>query len=193
MKPGSADPYVYPGTSILINKPGFRDAAALDRFERMTTAQRLSEGLPNIPFTRKGYCSLHHHLFQDVYVWAGKIRTVAIAKNNSLFCRAEYVDRELDKRMDMIRSEKGWRGLKLTGFIERAAGHIAEINAIHPFREGNGRTKRALLVVLGKHAGHAVAIQHIDAAKWNEASRISFRNGDLTLMQEVLAEVTVAP
>ena len=189
----SADPYVYPGTNILINKENIRDLAKLEEFERIMTAQRLREGLPDIALTSKGYCSLHHHLFQDVYAWAGKTRTVAIAKNNALFCLAEYVNRELDKRLDMIRGEKGLRGLGLAQFIERTADHIAEINAIHPFREGNGRTKRALLVVLGRHAGHAVAIQQIDAAKWNEASRISFRNGDLTLMQEVLAEVTFAP
>lgn len=187
----SRDPYVYAGTSVLINRENIRDAAELAAFERLMTAQRLSEGLADIALTPQGYCSLHRHLFQDVYDWAGRPRTVDIAKSNSMFCLAAYVDRELDKRLAAIRAENGLRGLVADLFAARAAEHCSELNAIHPFREGNGRSLRAFLVVLGRQAGHEVKIQHIDADQWNQASRDSFRNGDVTLMQEVIGSVMV--
>ena len=188
----SRDPYVYVGTSVLINRENIRDAAELAEFERLMTAQRLSEGLPEITLTPEGYGALHRHLFQDVYEWAGRTRTVDIAKSNSMFCLAAYVDPELGKRLAAIRAEHGLRGLDATLFAARAAEHCSELNAIHPFREGNGRSLRAFLVVLGRQAGHEVKIQHIDADHWNQASRDSFRNGDVTLMRQVIDSVMVA-
>ena len=187
----SRDPYVYAGTNVLINRENIRDAGQLAEFERLMTAQRLREGLPEIALTPEGYRALHRHLFQDVYDWAGRTRTVDIAKNNSMFCLAAYVDRELEKRLAAIRAENGLRGLGAALFAARAAEHFSELNAIHPFREGNGRTQRAFLVVLGRQAGHDVKIQHINADKWNQASRDSFRNGDVTLMREVIGSVMV--
>ena len=189
--PKSKDPYVYAGTNVLINRENIRDAAELSEFERLMTAQRLREGLPEIAMTPGGYCSLHRHLFQDVYAWAGRTRTVDIAKNNAMFCLAAYVDRELEKRIAAIRAENSLCGLSAALFAARAAENFSELNAIHPFREGNGRTQRAFLVVLGSQAGNEVKIQHINADQWNQASRDSFRNGDVTLMQEVIGSVMV--
>ena len=189
MTPKSRDPYVYPGTNVLINKDDIRDPVELERFERALAAQRLREGLPDITLTPKGYCSLHYHLFQDVYAWAGKRRTVDIAKGNDMFCLAVHVERELQRRMEMIRAEKGLRGLNAIKFAERMAEHVSELNAIHAFREGNGRTMRAFIVVAGRQAGHKVAVQRIDKDAWMAASKASFRNGDTTLMREVIASL----
>jgi cell filamentation protein len=126
-------------------------------------------------------------LFQDVYAWAGKRRSVDIAKGNDMFCLAVHVERELKNRMEMFRAEKGLRGLKPAAFSERMAEHISELNAIHPFREGNGRTMRAFIVVAGRQAGHRLAIQRIDKDEWMAASKESFRKGDTALMRDVIA------
>jgi len=187
----SRDPYVYSGTHVLINKEEIRDAAELVQFERLMTAQRLSEGLPDIALTPEGYRSLHHHLFQDVYDWAGKDRTIDIAKNNDMFCLAVHVGRELEKRMEAIQAENGLRGLGAGQFTDRAAEHLSELNAIHPFREGNGRAQRAFLFVLGRQAGYDIEIQRIDPDQWNHASRESFRTGDTALMRDVIAGAIV--
>ena len=76
----SDDPYVYPDTRVLKNKLDFRDAQALDQFERRMVAQRIAEGVPSGDFDLRHLQAIHHHLFQDVYDWAGQVRAVEIAK-----------------------------------------------------------------------------------------------------------------
>jgi len=71
-----ADPYCYQGTTVLKNIPGFRDQDALDRFEAVATAQRADEPLPLGRLDVRQYRLIHRHLFQDVYRWAGRFRTV---------------------------------------------------------------------------------------------------------------------
>ena len=70
--------------------------------------------------------------------------------------------------------------------MTRAADHLSELNAIHAFREGNGRTQRAFLFVLGRQAGHEVDLAQIDPRGWNDASRESFRTGDSTPLRDVI-------
>ncbi len=181
------DPYVYPGTYVLRNIENVRDAEELARFERLMTAQRLREGLPNVELSADGYRALHRHLFQDVYDWAGQDRTVEIAKGDSLFCLPKFIGTELEKRFAAIKAERFLTQLTAAQFAKQAAEHVSELNAIHPFREGNGRTSRALLVALGRHAGHPIEIRRIDPVAWIDASRASFRTGDCKLMCAVIA------
>jgi cell filamentation protein len=181
------DPYVYPGTNVLINKEDIRDAETLARFERMETANRI-ETLPSgIPLTADGFRTVHRHIFHNVYEWAGQIRTVDIAKNNDLFCRVFFVERELEKCLKSLRAEDCLRGLSPETFAQRAAFYVSELNAIHPFREGNGRTTRAFLGILGEQAGHRIEMQRIDPEAWIDASRESFRTGECRLMYAVIA------
>jgi cell filamentation protein len=181
------DPHVYPGTRVLRNLENIRDAGELARFERLMTAQRLREGLPPAELSSARYRALHRHIFQDVYDWAGQDRTVEIAKCDSLFCLPRFIAAELDKRFAAIKAVRYLRGLTAAQFSEQAAEHISELNAIHPFREGNGRTVRAFLVVLAEQAGHRVEPQRIAPAAWLDASRESFRTGDCKLMCAVIA------
>ena len=70
------DDYVYPGTTVLRNKAGIQDQAALDAFEADATAVRMLELLEQpIPGTYDfaHLCAMHRHLFQDVYEWAGEL------------------------------------------------------------------------------------------------------------------------
>ncbi len=180
------DPYVYPGTGVLRNKENIRDARELEAFERIATANRMETLPDDTPITAEGYREIHRYIFQDVYDWAGKTRTVDLAKNDDLFCLAAYVDQELAKRFEAIRTEGGLRGLSAESFAARAADHISELNAIHPFREGNGRTQRAFLFVLGRQAGHEVDIVRIDPQAWNDASRESFRTGESRPVRDVI-------
>jgi cell filamentation protein len=182
-----SDPYVYPGTSVLRNKEDIRDAEELAAFERLATANRL-ETLPgDVPITAEGYCTIHHYLFQDVYDWAGQYRLVDIARTDSLFCLVPYIERELAKRFAAIGLENNLHGLSAEQFAARAADHMSELNAIHPFREGNGRTQRAFLFVLARQAGHDIAMERIDARAWNEAARDSFQTGNSQAMRAIIA------
>ena len=75
MEDSGSDPYRYPGSSVLKNRLGLRDQAELDAFEALITAQRGEEPLPRGVLSFAHYRAIHHHLFQDVFEWAGKCRT----------------------------------------------------------------------------------------------------------------------
>lgn len=74
------DPYCYYGTSILKNRAEIRDHEALEVFEHEASLQRAEEPLPLGRLSVSHYCAIHHHLFQDVYRWAGRFRGVRISK-----------------------------------------------------------------------------------------------------------------
>jgi cell filamentation protein len=186
------DPYVYPGTEVLINREGIRDPDELVVFERLMTANRM-ETLPAVvPLTTDGYRQLHRHIFQDVYEWAGQDRSVNISKGQ-MFCLAPYIDAHMERRFALIQSENGLRNLSAPQFSARAAHHLCEINAIHPFREGNGRTQRAFLELLAKQGGHRLDVSLIQADAWMEASRESFGTGDFRLMQRLIDDAIQVP
>ncbi len=182
-----SDPYTYPGTDVLRNKEDIRDPNELEAFERIATASRL-ETLPEaIPITYDGYCEIHRYIFQDVYDWAGKTRIVDLAKDNALFCLARFVEPELKKRFEAIGAEGDLRNLDAARFTIRAAHHLSELNAIHPFRDGNGRTQRAFLSLLGRQAGHEIDLGRIDPQSWINASKEGFQTGSSRAVQDVIA------
>ena len=76
-----------------------------------------------------------------------------------------------------LRSENFLRDLDREAFVERLAYYLGEVNAVHPFREGNGRTQRAFFEQLAREAGHTLAWQHLDAAQNSEASAAIMRDG----------------
>ncbi len=132
------------------------------------------EPLPSGPLTPAYYLAIHHHLFQDVYEWAGKIRSIRISKGSSAFCYPEYIDRELIALFARLAADNELRGLDRTRFAEKAAAFIAELNAIHPFREGNGRTQLSFLVVLSERAGHPLDLSRLDPKAILAATITSF-------------------
>ena len=183
-----SDPYCYPGTNVLRNIENIRDAEELKAFERFATANRMETLPDDFPVTPDGYRAIHRYIFQDVYDWAGEYRDVDIARIDDLFCLVPYIVPELAKRFEEIRLENNLRGLSAGDFATRVAEHVIELNAIHPFREGNGRTLRAFLFVLARQAGHEMLMERIDAGTWNEASRVSFRTGDSRAMRNIIAD-----
>jgi cell filamentation protein len=74
-----------------------RDQAELDAFEAEITDQRASEPLPAGDLSSAHYLAVHRHLFQDVYSWAGELRTVRISKGGSMFCYPENIGGEMEK------------------------------------------------------------------------------------------------
>jgi cell filamentation protein len=134
-----------PGTSILHNLADIRDEERLERFESDHCFARLLELYEDpvaLRFDSDHLKRIPHHLFQDVYAWAGEFRTVNMAKRNSFFARPEYIVPELQKVLDRRASEHLLRGADSQGFCERATYFFGEMNAVHPFREGHGRAQR---------------------------------------------------
>lgn len=188
----ASDPYTYPGTETLRNRLGIKDDKTLTEAERRLTLARGAEAARlTFPATADGYRALHKHLFQDLYDWAGQDRTVNIAKGGSSFAAVPYLARELDKRFADMGKQGNFRSLPRDEFFDRLGDHINEINAIHPFREGNGRTMRHHAAQIAREAGHPIRIAAIDKEKWMEASRHGFLTGDHRGMAAVLAAAAV--
>ncbi|MDH5641035.1 MAG: Fic family protein [Nitrospira sp.] len=187
-----SDPYVYPGTDVLINKRNIRDADALERFERVMSRRRAREPLFDLPITYEGYRAVHKHLFQDVYHWAGQSRTVSLAKGATFFGPPDFVESEMKKRFDLLEKERTLKGLRKADFAKRAAEHLGEINAIHPFREGNGRAQRYFLKLLARQAGHKLDLQRIKPEPWHQASVHSF-HGKHEALEKIIRGAIVEP
>jgi len=186
-----SDSYTYPDSEVLQNKAGLQEQAALDAFEADATAIRLLQLIEHpIPgqFDLSHLQAIHHHLFQDVYSWAGQLRTVDISKGDSRFGNCGMIERYLSEQLDQIRFEDFLRNLPPDKFIERLAHFMGEINAAHPFREGNGRVQRAFCSQLAEQAGFFIDFENVSQEDMYKAMISSFR-GDNRLLIELLDRI----
>ncbi|OLP57674.1 adenosine monophosphate-protein transferase [Rhizobium rhizosphaerae] len=147
------DPLCYPGTTVLINKLDLVDQAELDEAELALFLIRADEPLPDGALDRAHYMAIHHHLFQDIYDWAGQPRTIRIGKGGNWFCYPEYIDRQMDLVFAKLERNGFLTGLSPEEFARQATDFLADLNAIHPFREGNGRTQLTFLSLLAENGG----------------------------------------
>jgi cell filamentation protein len=179
------DPYCYAGTPVLKNIPGLRDQAALERFETVVTALRAEEPLPAGRLGVRHYRAIHHHLFQDVYRWAGRYRTVRIAKAGSVFCYPEHISGQMNALFVDLRSKQFLRGLVANAFAAEAANFLATLNAIHAFRDGNGRAQLAFLALLASEVEHPLALERLDPASFLAAMIESFGRDTRPLTDQI--------
>jgi cell filamentation protein len=168
------DPYSYRGSNCLKNKLGLRDQAVLQAFELEMSSLRAEEPLPNGRFGPAHYRQVHRHLFQDVYRWAGRYRTIRTAKDGNWFCFPEYIEREMDQLFRRLKRPPFLSGATGLDFVAAAADFLAELNAIHPFREGNGRTQMAFLHLVALRAGHPLKLERIRREEFLSAMIESF-------------------
>lgn len=169
------DPYLYDGSDVLRNKLNLRDEKLLDFHERQITTQRARSGIPNGKFDLKHLKDIHHHLFQDIYEWAGQVRTVEISKGGSQFQFRQYIETGMADIHRRIVLSNYLRNLKRDEFAKQAGQIIGDVNYVHPFREGNGRTQLLYLKQLTEQAGHRLDITRIQPRAWLEASKAAHR------------------
>ena len=180
------DPLCYPGTSILRNKADLQDQDELDQFEQLMFLTRSKEFLPEGDLDYEHYKRIHHHFFQDVYDWAGQPQDVRTAKGGNWFCYPEYIDVEMKKLFGELAKEDYLTGItNRSDFAARAAHFIAEINAIHPFREGNGRCQLTLLDILLDLSGLEMNEDQIDPKQFMEAMIASFHGNNDPLVEAI--------
>jgi cell filamentation protein len=186
---GSDDPYVYSGTRTLRNHLGITDPLVLYRVERKFVAERISEGVPRGAFDLAHLQAIHRHLFQDIYEWAGEIRTIEISKGAQQFQFRQYIHTGIaDVHRRLVRS-RFLTGLSPQDFAQQVAVIIGDVNYIHPFREGNGRTQLQYLKLLAEQAGNPIDLTILDSKRWIEASQISHA-ADYGLMASLIVEAT---
>lgn len=168
--------YCYPGTDVLVNKLGIQDYEKLQVIERKLTMLRILD-LIDKPikgnFDFKHLCSIHYYIFQDVYDWAGKVRTVDIAKGNR-FCNVMFIETQAKEIFESLRKELFLEGLNQQELARRLAYYFSEINALHPFREGNGRSQREFIRSLALKNGYVLNFSNISAEEMLKASQESF-------------------
>ena len=159
------DTYCIPGTAVLKNKAGIKDQDQLDEYEGDFTAIRLIELTQNPvegSYDLAHLCKIHQYLFQDVYEWAGEIRSVDITRGESRFCNVRHIQSYSNTVFSALAAEKYLVDLEPKDFANRLAHYLSEINAIHPFREGNGRVQRLFISQLAEHAGYSLDYSALD-------------------------------
>jgi cell filamentation protein len=129
---------------------------------------------------------VHRHLFRDLYDWAGETRTVDIAKPGARFAHFRYIDDEVAAILRGLPDEFYLLGLKSEPFVERLAHYYGELNARHPFREGNGRTNRAFLRQLAAAAGWRIDWSELDAEDNVRACHLNLQTGETDELVRVL-------
>ena len=168
------DPYTYKNSTVLVNKLDLTTQEELDAFEAEISSARAEEPLPEGTLDFSHYCAVHHHLFQDVYEWAGRPRTVRISKGGNPFCFPENIESQATKLFDELREADYLRNLDSPQFADQAAHFLAELNAIHAFREGNGRSQLTFLALLAHQVGHPLNLDRLDPDEMMTAMIASF-------------------
>ncbi|MFA7446136.1 MAG: Fic family protein [Flavobacteriaceae bacterium] len=140
---------------VLHNLANIEDEKILSVYESLKVSKRVEELFKN-PIKIKSSDALliiHHYLFQDVYEWAGKVRTVNISKNGKPFFSGErfnigfqYIDNLIAEYRSISKKDKRILAYKLAEILDN-------VNYLHPFREGNGRVQREFLRLLALEKG----------------------------------------
>lgn len=173
-----------PDYKILKNKLGLTRSDKLAIAERALVNYRIEQGCPTGDFDLKHLQAIHGHLFQDVYEWAGQIRQVEISKSHQFMFR-QYIETGMHDAHKRIISNNYFQGTSAKNFADEAGKIIGDVNYVHPFREGNGRTQLQYLEQLAIKAGHKIDLTLLAPAAWIQAS-ISANDGNYTLMENCI-------
>lgn len=185
------DHYCYPNTAVLKNKLGITDQKRLEEAEReitKTSIHDIKNSSP--PYHLKYLQKLHATLFFELYDWAGQIRDVKISKVDTTFCHPNYIVPEIEKLFKKLEGENYLQDLSYSDFVMKLAEYYADFNAIHPFREGNGRTQRLFFEHLAAHNNYALDLSSIseDQDEWIKANIASF-HGEYQHLADIFERV----
>lgn len=188
------DPYLDPDTGVLRNSVGAGDREELARAEAdLVFARTVQLDSSEIAETRDlaELQAIHRHLFQDVYPWAGEVRTVDIRITAEGFLPVVALDRAAGIAAMDLKSERYLRGMPREQFVARLAHHYDQFNYIHPFREGNGRTQRVFWSRVARTAGWELDWTRVDGKINDHASQVAAEKRDLGPLTEMFEQVVV--
>jgi cell filamentation protein len=148
--------------------------------------------------------AIHRHLFQDVYEWAGHTRAEPVTLSDGSVATEPVMHKHggknfqagpriagaLDAVAKNIRAADHFRRLPRQDFAVRAADALAEINDIHPFREGNGRTQRVFMEQLARQAGHTLDFSVVSRERMIQVSIAANEHGDPSMMRRLFDEIS---
>lgn len=184
------DPYLILGTDCLKNRLGIHNLAELSNAERISTRRSIQNIQKQCgPYSLNTLVYIHTTLFSEIYEWAGEIRTVGIWKGNTQFCVPERIEIEAARLFELLNSDFSVIGKRwsLTEAADKLAFHYGEINMLHPFREGNGRTQRILFEFIAEDIGLSIRWLE-DADEWLEANVSAFTT-DHNKLREIFLDM----
>ena len=155
----------YPGTTCLVNKKGIKEEALLSEYEAFVTTGKaavLSKNPIEGKFNFEHYKAIHRFLFEDIYDWAGQIRTTDLAKKNTRFIKASEIEETAGRIFERLNRLNNFKGMPFDIFVENIVDFYCVTNILHPFREGNGRTQRIFITQLVQNAGYEIRFSEID-------------------------------
>ncbi len=165
--------YCYKGTDTLINKLNIKDAKTLQTFEAKITAAKLlslrQKGIIG-NFDIEHLKKIHTYLFEDIYPFAGEFRNENIAKGVFRFAEFEYIEPELKRLLQELKEDNFLTNLPKEELANKLAYYLAELNVLHPFREGNGRTIREFIRELALKNGYALNLSKVSPKDFLNAS-----------------------
>ncbi|MXP20135.1 cell filamentation protein Fic [Gordonia sp. HNM0687] len=187
--------YFIPGTEVLRNRVGATMPDDLRDAENDLVEVRVLElrEAPEIVGRRTYYldylCAIHRQLFQDVYDWAGELRTVGIEKDDEAFCPPGniaqpmvHVAREIH-RLGRLRSVA-------RPDLPRVVTYLYDyVNFAHPFREGNGRSTREFFDLLLSERAAGLDWQRTDLGEMHDACHAARGDQDLSLLEGMFGRI----
>jgi cell filamentation protein len=183
--------YTDPTTGILRNLVNITDTDILLFVESGAVTKRVHE-LYNKPIKIKNIKSLfaiHKHLFQDIYVWAGNKRIVEISKGGKQFFPTSHFDNALLYIDKLIAKYKRIPKTNKQGLAKQLAEILDNVNYLHPFREGNGRTQREFIRLLALEKGLILNLNPPDNADVYERYMQGTINSDVKILADLIFEL----
>ena len=184
--------YIYtdPKTGVLRNLGDITDHDALTFAETAATTKRANE-LKEQPIRitdSNSLFTIHHHLFQDLYDWAGKRRTVEISKNGKQFFPLSHFENALKFIDSLLLEYKHVSRNDKSNLSRKLAEVLDAVNYLHPFRDGNGRTQREFLRLLAMEKGWKLNLTPPDNADVYEKYMTGTINGDVEALTKLIFE-----
>ena len=181
----------YPGTTVLINKLDIKEQHLLNEAESILVTSCSVKAEKEMAF--KGvdgefYKRLHKLIFGDLYDWAGTVRTINISKKGTVFCDHNEIDELGKMKFQRLQLQNYLCDLPREDFITEVTELYHELNMLHPFREGNGRTLRLFITLLIRNAEHDIDFSMCDADILSIAT-IKAALGDVSMLREVFSEL----
>lgn len=165
--------YCYQNSNTLINKLEIKDQATLQKYEARITAAKLlalrQKGITG-NFDKNHFINIHKYIFEDIYPFAGKFRTENIAKGYFRFAEWEYIEEELDKLLLKLKNENYLKEKSKEELAKALSYYMSELNVLHPFREGNGRTIREFIRQLALKNDYILNLKKVEPQEMLNAS-----------------------
>ncbi|MCK9221218.1 MAG: Fic family protein [Limnochordia bacterium] len=176
---------------ILPNKLGVDDPELLKAIEVSVVMVRLiwlEENPINGEIGFDHLCAIHRYSFSDLYHFAGVMRDVWLAKDDGVFCYPENLEGAQQAIFTQLKHDKLLKGLGKPEFIEKLATLTGDLIALHPFREGNGRSVRAFLKQLAENAGYDLNYEDVRDDELLSTDIATFK-GNLAPLKELLHRI----